>query len=297
MSKRLIMILALAFVVGLSLSAYAEVQNVKVSGDLSVMGVGRDNLDLAKPFKSPGAAVPTTDYDDKEASLLSITRVRVDADLTDNVSTTVRLLNERNWNGQGNSLGGPNTNIGGAAAYGGTRGILTPAAAADNGLGLANAVDEDEITLDLAYVMLKEFLYSPLSLTIGRQELRFGTALVIGDPDTNIWSSRTSLAQGDLSARKSFDAVRATLDYDPLVVDMVYAKIEEGNVALNNDVTLTGVNAAYELDKATTLEGFFFSKVKGSNAAELLAVGDVDGALVGGASLNAAEFLAIAKAA
>ncbi|MFZ5784080.1 MAG: triose-phosphate isomerase [Pseudomonadota bacterium] len=37
--------------------------------------------------------------------------------------------------------------------------------------------------------------------------------------------------------------------------------------------------------------------VKGGNAAELLAAGDVDGALVGGASLKADEFLAIAKAA
>jgi triosephosphate isomerase len=37
--------------------------------------------------------------------------------------------------------------------------------------------------------------------------------------------------------------------------------------------------------------------VKESNASELLAAGDVDGALVGGASLKAAEFLAIAKAA
>jgi triosephosphate isomerase len=37
--------------------------------------------------------------------------------------------------------------------------------------------------------------------------------------------------------------------------------------------------------------------VKDSNAAELLGAGDVDGALVGGASLKAAEFLAIAKAA
>jgi triosephosphate isomerase (TIM) len=36
--------------------------------------------------------------------------------------------------------------------------------------------------------------------------------------------------------------------------------------------------------------------VKSSNAAELLAAGDVDGALVGGASLKAEEFLAIAKA-
>jgi triosephosphate isomerase len=37
--------------------------------------------------------------------------------------------------------------------------------------------------------------------------------------------------------------------------------------------------------------------VKGSNAAELLAVADVDGALIGGAALKADEFLAIAKAA
>lgn len=37
--------------------------------------------------------------------------------------------------------------------------------------------------------------------------------------------------------------------------------------------------------------------VKGTNAAELLAAGDVDGALIGGASLKADEFLAIAKAA
>jgi triosephosphate isomerase len=37
--------------------------------------------------------------------------------------------------------------------------------------------------------------------------------------------------------------------------------------------------------------------VKGSNAAELLAVANVDGALIGGASLKAEEFLAIAGAA
>ncbi|MBV9747805.1 MAG: triose-phosphate isomerase, partial [Acetobacteraceae bacterium] len=37
--------------------------------------------------------------------------------------------------------------------------------------------------------------------------------------------------------------------------------------------------------------------VKPGNAASLLAVPNVDGALVGGASLNAADFLAIARAA
>ena len=37
--------------------------------------------------------------------------------------------------------------------------------------------------------------------------------------------------------------------------------------------------------------------VKGSNAAEIFAVPDVDGALVGGASLTAADFLPIVEAA
>ncbi len=48
---------------------------------------------------------------------------------------------------------------------------------------------------------------------------------------------------------------------------------------------------------AAAVRLLYGGSVKGSNAAELLAAGDVDGALVGGAALNAAEFLAIAKAA
>lgn len=48
---------------------------------------------------------------------------------------------------------------------------------------------------------------------------------------------------------------------------------------------------------AAAVRLLYGGSVKGSNAAELLAAGDVDGALVGGASLSTAEFLAIAKAA
>jgi len=49
-----------------------------------------------------------------------------------------------------------------------------------------------------------------------------------------------------------------------------------------------------EADRIRLLYG---GSVKDSNCAELLAAGDVDGALVGGASLKAGEFLAIAKGA
>jgi triosephosphate isomerase len=47
---------------------------------------------------------------------------------------------------------------------------------------------------------------------------------------------------------------------------------------------------------AAAVRLLYGGSVKGSNAAELLAAGDVDGALVGGASLKVDEFLAIAKA-
>ena len=47
---------------------------------------------------------------------------------------------------------------------------------------------------------------------------------------------------------------------------------------------------------AAAVRLLYGGSVKASNAGELLAAGDVDGALVGGASLKAEEFLAIAKA-
>ena len=48
MSKRLILVLALAFVVGIAVCAYAEVQNVKVSGDILLRGISRSNFSLNK---------------------------------------------------------------------------------------------------------------------------------------------------------------------------------------------------------------------------------------------------------
>jgi triosephosphate isomerase (TIM) len=47
-------------------------------------------------------------------------------------------------------------------------------------------------------------------------------------------------------------------------------------------------------DESQTVRILYGGSVKTSNAAELLAIDNVDGALVGGASLNAEEFLAIA---
>ena len=91
-------------------------------------------LDLAAKQIQP--FIPFDQFDHRINVGLSQVRVRVDADLTDNIAATVRLLNERVWGEEG------------------------------------QAGDETDIDLDLAYVAVKEFLYSPLSLIVGRREIK-----------------------------------------------------------------------------------------------------------------------------
>jgi len=232
MSKRLILVFALAFVVGLAIAAYAEVQNVKVSGDLNLKGISRNAMTL----KDNEATADT--FGESLTAILSQVRLRIDADLTDNVSTTVRFINERVWDEEDN-------------------------------------VNSD-IDLDLAFVTLKEFLDPRLTLILGRQELRYGNALIVGDPDTNgIAAGHGITAAGgtilprsidDLSLRKAFDAFKAILNLDlfqkPLTVDMFVSKVDENNVKTADDVNLYGVNAGYIWNKNTYLEGYYFQRTR-----------------------------------
>jgi triosephosphate isomerase len=55
--------------------------------------------------------------------------------------------------------------------------------------------------------------------------------------------------------------------------------------------------AALDATIAAGITVLYGGSVKGANAGELLAMEDIDGGLVGGASLNAEEFLAICRAA
>ena len=260
MSKRLILVLALAFVVGVTCAAYAEVQNVKVSGDITLTGIMRADYTLKNNTPDSGISGSSTWSGDKQEYLLRQVRVRVDADLTDNVSATVRLLNEGTW--------------GDTKIYG------------ENG-------NDDEVSLDLAYVTMKEFLYSPLTLKLGRQEIQFGNGMIVGDPDTNLaatgWGGTAGVVMAnntswfytpapDLSLRKAFDAVRVTLDYDPLVIDGIYAVVKENNVSQDDDTNLFGVNAAYDFkDKMKTVgEAYYFAKYIGRKANDSASRSKVD---------------------
>ncbi len=206
-------IVALAVLVFASLgTTFAAVENIKVSGDVTAQGISR-NLSL----NAPDSGV------DGESFLLSQVRLRFDADLTEDISAVIGLINERIWDAE--------TSIG------------------------------TSLDLDLGYIEIKQFLSEPLTLIVGRQNLRYGNALIVGDPDTNrLAAANTSAKFADLSLRKSFDAVRAILDYSPYTLDLVYAKIDEGFAQTDDDITLLGGNLSYEWSSYNGVtEGYVFS--------------------------------------
>ncbi|MEI8350144.1 MAG: alginate export family protein [Candidatus Omnitrophota bacterium] len=241
MSRKLI-ILTAVMAVALSGAAFAAVQNIKVSGDIAMQGVARNLSMEAKKTSDGGSSMEN--LMDAQEYFTSQVRLRFDADLTENVSGTVRLINERLWGAESNS--------------------------------------DTDIDLDLAYIHMKEFLYQPLTITVGRQNLRYGNAFIVGDPDTNQTSSEATPSEqvtqggttynnrvmGDMSLRKSFDAARAVFDFSPFTVDLVAAKPVEGDSFKYDDVNMFGMNAAYQwgsLDGIT--EGYFWAVTNPHNIA------------------------------
>ena len=198
MSRKLIMaIVALSFV--FTGAAFAAVENIKVSGDIGEQYLVRDF--------SMGAIDKAND----KQGVFSQIRLRFDADLTEGVSATVRLLNERLWG-------------------------------VEDGFN-----DTESFNLDLGYIELKEFLYQPLTMIIGRQNLRYGNALIIGDPDTNQTAAgETPSLVGDLSWKKSFDAARAVLDFSPYTIDVIYASLDENDTGYRDEQNIYGVYGTYD---------------------------------------------------
>lgn len=240
----------LAVALCLTASVYAETQSVKVSGDLTMRGIFRNQYDYqgapAEPVGSSGAA--RTGLDGAQQSwFMSVAEVEVDADLTDNVQTVIRLVNQRDWNVSRKSVNEATT------LYPNGRG------------GYTENDDEFDVMVDLAYVTLKDFIYSPLTLTIGRQDLWFGKGFVVGanlqNPGNDSNTVTGNLSAPEYTAVWSFDAVKAVLDYDPWTITGIYSKIYENAVQARDDADLWGLNAGYKFDAyKAEAEAYWFWK-------------------------------------
>ncbi|MBF0485789.1 MAG: alginate export family protein [Candidatus Omnitrophica bacterium] len=220
MGKKLM--LAVAMVALMAAPSFAAVQNVKVSGSIATTSVIRADFNAN-----------TTR--DRQNEVFAQTHLNVSADLTDNVTTNIGLLQERLW---GNAGGSDQASTG-------------------------------SIDLETAYVSMKEFLYSPLTVTVGRQPLKYGNQLIIGSSVQSGLTAGNVTAVPDLTDKGNFDAIKAVLTYDPLTVDLFASRISNngtvgatGTNDIHDNVNLYGVNANYKLgDKmSTVVEAYTFLK-------------------------------------
>ncbi len=260
--KLLKILCVLAMALCLTASVYAETQSVKVSGDLTMRGIVRNDYSMISqvnenPAGTAVAGVRSGIDGTDQSWAMTVAAVQVDADLTDNVSTVIRLLNQRDWNVSHDVNIQPTTSL---APNG--RGGYTPNA------------NEFDVMVDLAYVQLKNFIYSPLTLTIGRQNLWFGRGFIIGanqqNPGNNGTGANTiqglsglagNLSAPEYTAINSFDAVKAVLDYDPWTITGIYSIIQEGSVQARDNIDLWGLNVGYKFNQMNgEAEAYWFYK-------------------------------------
>jgi len=241
---KVMMVLALVFAV--SAIAYAETQSVKVSGDIAMRSFARNNYDLDSNDAEAGTGEEASDW---ATYLTSTAEVQIDADLTDNVSGVIRLVNQRTWG---------DSNYTSQADELGQVGAPFVDQVSARTVQQQTDLNAFKVDVDLAYIELKEFLYSPLTLRIGRQDLWFGRGFIIG---ANLLDPQNSTFPYEYTAIQSFDAIRATLDYDPWTIDGIFAKIRENARRADDDTNLWGVNIGYVFeDYNAEAEAYWFFK-------------------------------------
>jgi hypothetical protein len=138
--KKIIALLALALVVAFATGSYAEVQNVKVGGDIRIRATYESHEEDL-----------TNHEGDSFGFINQRTRVITEADLTDNVAVNATIEADGNW---------------------GTSDDLS----SNSGWDLRN---EWAAGFSEAWVQLSELYYTPLSVKIGRQYLNYGRGFII----------------------------------------------------------------------------------------------------------------------
>jgi len=260
-------LMVLALVLGMAVPAFAETQNVKVSGSIDSYAFYRANYDLLDDNDAGVAPAGSTlagggvrgqshagslaQRSEADNFFRTNTQVEVSADLTDNVSTVINLVNQREWNADVLDTANATTGVTGA---------------------------EFDVELDLAYVQMKEIFYSPLTLTIGRQDLWFGRGFIIGN-NFLAWDQQTITQTDEYSVTTAFDAIRATLDFNPWTLDFVYSKINENAPNTEDDIDLYITNVNYKFAEYNAVaEGYYVAEVDKSALSTIGTAGTNDSA-------------------
>ncbi|MCP4641011.1 MAG: alginate export family protein, partial [bacterium] len=202
--RRMVCVALIVLVAG---SAYAELQNVQVGGQIRIRGrYWRNGWNGPRETRIPNSFLPgrpigflgassVYDWDDDGHNRTIVeqrTSLYVSADFTEDVCAFIELQDYAVWGEDFRS-----NYVTGADSR-------------------ANSADDVEV--QQAYIQVEQLLGQPLRLRIGRQDLKFGKGWLIGN-------------QISPTLGLSYDAIRLTYDCDVLSVDAVWAKLAERSPA------------------------------------------------------------------
>lgn len=227
--------LLMALVLVLAGTAYAELQNVEIGGQIEIRGrMHRNtwNSPLAPEIRVPGFLLPYRaigrfaggrrtpqrlgvtsmfDWDDANNEwnfYETTTSLHVKADFTDNVAAMIEFYDTHTWGEDFRS-----NYITGADSR-------------------ANTADDLEILQ--SYIEVNEMMDMPLRMRVGRQILHFGKGFLVAE--------KYSPTQ-----RQAFDAIRLTYDQPTFVIDAWASKLADTSpVEEDGDVDFYGVYATYK---------------------------------------------------
>lgn len=220
--------LVVMLTLALAIPAFAAVENVKLSGDITVRGIYKDKYGLGgiKHNDTVNGGIFNS-ADSFQKFFMAQTRLRVNADLTDHVSGEIELMNQRD-------IDPPNN--------GGQGSGLTTATAVGASAGGSAGNDQFDVILNLANITIKELYYPELTLKIGRQNMQWGEGFVLGNQQLGNPDPSNTIAADEFSLFNSFDAIRAMVERGVWHYDAFVAKIKENAVNRGDDETAFGVN-------------------------------------------------------
>ncbi len=242
--RKMIFLLVGLLVLAMALPAFAAVENVKLSGDVTARGIFKESYTLGG-IKGNDTFNGTffNPVDDEQRFFMSQVRLRVDADLTKNVSAEIELLNQRDWD----------------APAGGVQGSgLTAGTNVGLGASPSAANDQFDVLLSLANITLKDIYYEGLSLKIGRQNIQWGEGFVIGQNQLANPDPSNTISADEFSLFNGFDALRLMYNRDAWHFDGVFIKVQENVIDSGDDQTTFGLNMGRTFDKYQSEAEIYF---------------------------------------
>ncbi len=224
--RKTLVILVAAMMVGMTIPAFAELQNVQVGGSLRIRGNWLAN----------------TSFDNNGPDLLAVeqrTKINVNADFTDDVHAFIEL---DSYDVFGDGFRGLDS---GFSNYNSDRGFSSGGQALS---GFDGDSSGSPVNFYQGYVEMREAWGYPITVRIGRSEFQQGDEFLIGNNDTS--SNFRGL---------SFDGVWGSYKNDTFNVGAFWTRpFTDLTVEHSGDINFSGIHGEYTGIENMSIGGYYY---------------------------------------